>query len=90
MEGARRHVHRAHLTTLALEVARGTRTRLRVADGAADGGGEARADFLLKVAAIQGAPPERMHVRVTRRHASDRRSSLCLTGSCASDDSRRA
>jgi hypothetical protein len=61
MEGARRQVHRAHLTTLALEVARGTRTRLRVADRA-DGGGEARGDFLLKVAAIQGAPPERMHV----------------------------
>ena len=46
MEGARRHVHRAHVTTLALEVA--------------------PADFLLKVAAIQGAPPERMDVRVTR------------------------
>jgi hypothetical protein len=72
MEGARRHVHRAHLTTLALEVAPRTRTRLRVADGAADGGGEARAGFLLKVAVIRDAPPpERMHVRVTRRHASD-------------------
>src|SRR3989454_12748424 len=41
-EGARRHVHRAHLTTLALEVARGTRTRPRVVDEAAGGGGDAR------------------------------------------------
>jgi hypothetical protein len=54
MEDARRHVHRAHLTTLALEV------RARDADEAADGGGDRAADFLLKVATIQSAKPARM------------------------------
>jgi hypothetical protein len=36
------HVHRAHVTTLALEIARGTRTRWRVGDEAVDGGGDVR------------------------------------------------
>jgi len=67
MEGARRHVHRAHVTTLAFGIARGTRTRRRVAQTRPPTAEAcAPTDFVRRGAAIQGAPPERMDVRVTR------------------------